>query len=87
VGAATFAVLGVGSASFAAGGSQNRLPEVSPSLDQFAVEHALTSGDVPTNPLSATTPPTTRPSVVPERAGTHLQHVGAGDQRKGTAKP
>lgn len=49
-GAATLAVLGVGTASFAAGGSQGRLPQVSPSLQQFAVEHALTSGEVPTRP-------------------------------------
>lgn len=49
-GAATVAVLGVGTASFAAGGQQGRLPQVSPSLQQFAVEHALTSGEVPTRP-------------------------------------
>lgn len=49
-GAATLAVIGVGSASYAAGGEQGRLPQVSPSLQQFAVEHALTSGDVPTKP-------------------------------------
>jgi anti-sigma factor RsiW len=47
VGAATVAVLGIGTAGFVAGGDQGRLPRVAPALDQFAVEHALTSGDVP----------------------------------------
>ena len=47
VGAATIAVLGIGTAGFMAGGDQGRLPRVAPALDQFAVEHALTSGDVP----------------------------------------
>lgn len=53
VGAATLAVLGIGSAAFAAG-SDPRAPRVSPSIEQFAVEHALTSGDVPlTDPRPA----------------------------------
>jgi hypothetical protein len=47
VGAAAIAVLGIGTAGFMAGGDQGRLPRVAPALDQFAVEHALTSGDVP----------------------------------------
>lgn len=47
VGAATLAVLGVGAAGFAAGSDQDKLPRVAPSLQQYAVEHALTSGDVP----------------------------------------
>jgi anti-sigma factor RsiW len=47
VGAATVAVLGIGTAGFMAGGDQGQLPRVAPALDQFAVEHALTSGDVP----------------------------------------
>jgi hypothetical protein len=54
-GAATLAVIGVGGAAFAAGGDQDRLPQVSPSMQQFAVEHALTSGDMParvTDPAS-----------------------------------
>jgi anti-sigma factor RsiW len=52
-GAATLAVLGIGSAAFAAG-SDPRAPRVSPSVEQFAVEHALTSGDVPlTDPRPA----------------------------------
>lgn len=46
-GAATLAVLGIGSAAFAAGSEPSSLPRVSPSVEQFAVEHALTSGDVP----------------------------------------
>ncbi|MCO5992557.1 zf-HC2 domain-containing protein [Actinoallomurus rhizosphaericola] len=46
-GAATLAVLGVGSAAFAAGSDPGSLPRVTPSVEQFAVEHALTSGDVP----------------------------------------
>jgi anti-sigma factor RsiW len=52
-GAATLAVLGIGSAAFAAG-ADPRAPRVSPSVEQFAVEHALTSGDVPlTDPRPA----------------------------------
>jgi anti-sigma factor RsiW len=52
-GAATLAVLGIGSAAFAAG-SEPRSPRVSPAVEQFAVEHALTSGDVPlTDPRPA----------------------------------
>ncbi|MEV0400036.1 zf-HC2 domain-containing protein [Actinoallomurus sp. NPDC050550] len=55
-GAAAFAVLGVGTAAFAAGADPDRLPRVSPSVEQFAVEHALTSGDVPlTDPRPAVT--------------------------------
>jgi anti-sigma factor RsiW len=46
-GAATLAVLGIGSAAFAAGSEPRSLPRVAPSVEQFAVEHALTSGDVP----------------------------------------
>ncbi|GAA4608100.1 hypothetical protein GCM10023195_31440 [Actinoallomurus liliacearum] len=46
-GAAALAVLGVGSAAFAAGADPGSLPRVTPSVEQFAVEHALTSGDVP----------------------------------------
>lgn len=45
VGAATL-VLGLGAASYAAGG-QREAPTVSPAFDRFAVEHALISGDVP----------------------------------------
>jgi anti-sigma factor RsiW len=55
-GAATLAVLGVGSAAFAAGSEPRSLPRVAPSVEQFAVEHALTSGDVPlTDPRPAET--------------------------------
>ncbi|MCW2915584.1 MAG: putative transrane anti-sigma factor [Actinomycetia bacterium] len=53
-GAATLAVLGVGAASFVAGTDEQRLPQVAPAFDRFAVEHALTSGEVPmTEPSSA----------------------------------
>jgi anti-sigma factor RsiW len=56
VGAATLAVLGIGSAAFAAGSDPRSLPRVAPSVEQFAVEHALTSGDVPlTDPKPAET--------------------------------
>lgn len=49
VGAALF--LGIGTASYLAGGEQDA-PAVNPAFDRFAVEHALTSGDVPiTDPL------------------------------------
>ncbi|MEU6039344.1 zf-HC2 domain-containing protein [Actinomadura sp. NPDC047616] len=49
VGAALF--LGLGTASYLAGGEQDA-PTVNPAFDRFAVEHALTSGDVPiTDPL------------------------------------
>jgi anti-sigma factor RsiW len=52
-GAVTLAVLGIGSAAFAAG-SEPRSPRVTPSVEQFAVEHALTSGDIPlTDPKPA----------------------------------
>jgi anti-sigma factor RsiW len=55
-GAATLAVLGVGSAAFAVGSEPGSLPRVAPSVEQFAVEHALTSGDVPlTDPRPAET--------------------------------
>jgi anti-sigma factor RsiW len=47
VGAAALAVFGIGTAGFVAGGDPGQLPRVAPALDQFAVEHALTSGDVP----------------------------------------
>ncbi|MCW2887824.1 MAG: putative transrane anti-sigma factor [Streptosporangiaceae bacterium] len=46
-GAATLAVLGVGAASFVAGTDEQRLPQVAPAFDRFAVEHALISGEVP----------------------------------------
>lgn len=53
-GAATLAVLGIGSAAFAAGSEPSSVPRVAPSIEQFAVEHALTSGDVPlTDPRPA----------------------------------
>ncbi|XVQ12765.1 anti-sigma factor family protein [Spirillospora sp. CA-255316] len=55
VGAATL-VIGLGAASYAAGG-QPEAPTVSPAFDRFAVEHALTSGDVPmTDPVDGATP-------------------------------
>ncbi|NDU77381.1 hypothetical protein GWI34_32900 [Actinomadura sp. DSM 109109] len=51
VGAATL-FLGLGTASYAAGGRQDG-PAVTPAFDRFAVEHALTSGDAPlTDPLT-----------------------------------
>jgi anti-sigma factor RsiW len=56
-GAATLAVLGIGSAAFAAGSEPRSLPRVAPSIEQFAVEHALTSGDVPlTDPKASDSP-------------------------------
>lgn len=55
-GAMAAAVLGVGSAAFAAGAEPDRVPRVAPSVEQFAVEHALTSGDIPlTDPRPAGT--------------------------------
>ncbi|SNS56937.1 Putative zinc-finger [Actinomadura meyerae] len=51
VGAATL-FLGLGTASYVAGGEQDQ-PSVTPAFDRFAVEHALTSGDAPmTDPLT-----------------------------------
>ncbi|WP_433467514.1 zf-HC2 domain-containing protein [Spirillospora sp. CA-128828] len=51
VGAATL-FLGLGTASYVAGGRQDA-PAVTPAFDRFAVEHALTSGDAPmTDPLT-----------------------------------
>lgn len=58
--ATAIAVLGVGTAGFMAGGDQGQLPRVAPAIDQFAVEHALTSGDVPVtdkDPAEEPTPP------------------------------
>lgn len=52
--AAAFAVLGLGSVAFAAGSEPGSVPRVTPSVEQFAVEHALTSGDIPlTDPRAA----------------------------------
>ncbi|MEV5825933.1 zf-HC2 domain-containing protein [Spirillospora sp. NPDC052242] len=45
MGAATL-VLGLGTASYAAGGGRPG-PAVTPEFDRFAVEHAMTSGDAP----------------------------------------
>lgn len=60
VGAASL-FLGLGVASYAAGGNQDA-PTVTPAFDRFAVEHALTSGDTPiTDPL--TDPGTLRTAV------------------------
>jgi anti-sigma factor RsiW len=60
LGAATVAVLGVGTAGFVAGADPaQQLPRVGPALEQFAVEHALTSGDVPVadqHPAKETSP-------------------------------
>ncbi|KAB2367651.1 MULTISPECIES: anti-sigma factor family protein [Actinomadura] len=51
VGAATL-FIGLGTASYAAGGRQHS-PAVTPAFDRFAVEHALTTGDAPvTDPLT-----------------------------------
>ncbi len=67
-GAATLAVLGVGGAAFAAGGDTGNLPRVAPSLEQFSVEHALTSGDVPVGDTTTTPTPTpTSTSPTPAR--------------------
>jgi anti-sigma factor RsiW len=53
-GAAALAVFGLGSAAFAAGSDTGSVPRVTPSIEQFAVEHALTSGDIPvTDPQAA----------------------------------
>ncbi|MEU5884900.1 zf-HC2 domain-containing protein [Spirillospora sp. NPDC047279] len=55
VGAATL-FLGLGAASYAAGGERD-VPTVTPAFDRFAVEHALTSGDVPlTDPVNEDVP-------------------------------
>jgi anti-sigma factor RsiW len=61
VGAATLAVLGVGTAGFVAGSEPSELPRVGPALEQFAVEHALTSGDVPVTDKDPAEEPTPRP--------------------------
>ncbi|GAA2420318.1 hypothetical protein GCM10010191_34440 [Actinomadura vinacea] len=56
-------VIGLGAASYAAG-AQPEPPTVSPAFDRFAVEHAVTSGDVPmTDPVDGRTsvPPATEP--------------------------
>jgi anti-sigma factor RsiW len=59
LGVATFAVVGVGVVSFVAGAEPGQLPRVAPALEQFAVEHALTSGDIPVtdkHPAEGSTP-------------------------------
>jgi hypothetical protein len=61
VGAATIAVFGIGTAGFVAGGDGGQLPRVAPALDQFAVEHALTSGDVPVTDRDPAEEVTSRP--------------------------
>ncbi|GAA0564150.1 anti-sigma factor family protein [Actinomadura livida] len=61
LGAATL-FIGLGTASYAAGGRQEA-PSVTPAFDRFAVEHALTAGDAPlTDPL---TDPSSRVPVAP----------------------
>jgi anti-sigma factor RsiW len=52
-GAATLAVLGVGAVSFTAGAEPDRLPQVSPALERFAVEHALTANEIPVTETTA----------------------------------
>ncbi|MFI0452929.1 anti-sigma factor family protein [Actinomadura sp. 6N118] len=55
VGAATL-FIGLGTASYVAGG-EREAPTVTPAFDRFAVEHALTSGDVPlTDPVNEDIP-------------------------------
>ena len=61
VGAAALAVFGVGAAGFVVGGDRGQLPRVAPALDQFAVEHALTTGDVPVTDRDPAEEATTRP--------------------------
>jgi anti-sigma factor RsiW len=62
LGAATLAVLGVGTAGFVAGGAPaQQLPRVAPAFEQFAVEHALTSGDVPVADKDPAKEPRPRP--------------------------
>jgi anti-sigma factor RsiW len=74
VGAATLAVFGVGAAGFAAGADTGQLPRVGPAVEQFAVEHALTSGDVPVSdndpavssqPSDGGPPPASKPAQQP----------------------
>lgn len=60
-GAAALAVFGVGSAAFAAGSEPGSVPRVAPSIEQYAVEHALTSGDIPLTDPQPTQPTTDRP--------------------------
>ncbi|MBE1534326.1 anti-sigma factor family protein [Actinomadura algeriensis] len=70
MGAATL-VLGLGTASYAAGGRQQG-PMITPEFDRYAIEHAMTSGDAPVttsdaHPLSRTggAPPTPGTSASP----------------------
>lgn len=53
-------VVGIGAAAFSMGGSPAQPgPKVTPQLEMFSVEHAITSGDVPfPDPTLA---PTARP--------------------------
>ncbi|HEV7932979.1 MAG TPA: zf-HC2 domain-containing protein [Actinomadura sp.] len=60
-GAATLAVLGVGAVSFTAGAEPGRLPQVSPALERFAVEHALTANEIPVTGTTAVVERPVRP--------------------------
>lgn len=59
--ATAVAVLGIGSAAFAAGSEPGSTPRVAPSIEQYAVEHALTSGDIPLTDPQPTQSTTERP--------------------------
>jgi len=79
VGAATLAVLGVGGVSFAAGGDSGPLPRVNPPVEQFSIQHALTSGDVPVGETTTTPSPSPSPS--------DPASVGFGARPGGAARP
>jgi anti-sigma factor RsiW len=61
-GAVSIAVVGVGAAAFSMGGSSAQPgPKITPQLEMFSIEHAVTSGDVPfpgpTQPLTGASSP------------------------------
>jgi anti-sigma factor RsiW len=46
-GVTALVLLGIGAASYADGGEPSSLPRVTPAVREFAVEHAMTVGDMP----------------------------------------
>jgi hypothetical protein len=55
-------VVGIGGAAFMMGGSQpNPGPRITPPVDMYSVEHAVTTGEVPL--------PGSSPSLAPEEIG------------------
>jgi hypothetical protein len=63
--AMSIVVVGVGAAAFGMGGSStgSNEPQITPQLEVFDMQHAITSGDVPFADPSSTRLPTTPPKA------------------------